>query len=206
MRNLVVGTFLSLDGVMQGPGGPDEDPDGGFDRGGWTVPYFDDELGQIMTDLVGQSGALLLGRRTYDIFAASWPLVGDDDPIAAKLNRVPKYVASRTPRRLEWNNSILLGGDVAEEVAKLKQEDGGDIHVSGSGGLVQTLLRHDLVDEFRLLLFPVLVGAGKRLFADGTIPRSLELVDSTTSGTGVMICSYRRKGELETGAVGPEVG
>jgi dihydrofolate reductase len=206
MRNLVVGTFLSLDGVMQGPGGPDEDPDGGFDRGGWTVPYFDDELGQIMTDLVGQSGALLLGRRTYDIFAASWPLVGDDDPIAAKLNRVPKYVASRTPRRLEWNNSTLLSGDVAEEVAKLKQEDGGDIHVSGSGGLVQTLLRHDLVDEFRLLLFPVLVGAGKRLFADGTIPRSLELVDSTTSATGVMICSYRRKGELETGAIGPEVG
>jgi dihydrofolate reductase len=205
MRNLVVGTFLSLDGVMQGPGGPDEDRDGGFDRGGWTVPYFDDELGQVMTDLVGQSGALLLGRRTYDIFAASWPLVGDDDPIAAKLNRVPKYVASRTPRRLEWNNSTLLSGDVAEEVAKLKQEDGGDIHVSGSGGLVQTLLRHDLVDEFRLLLFPVLVGAGKRLFADGTIPRSLELVDSTTSGTGVMICSYRRKGELETGAVGPEV-
>jgi len=206
MRNLVVGTFLSLDGVMQGPGGPDEDRDGGFDRGGWTVPYFDDELGRVMTDLVGQSGALLLGRRTYDIFAASWPLVGDDDPIAAKLNRVPKYVASRTPRRLEWNNSTLLSGDVAEEVAKLKQEDGGDIHVSGSGGLVQTLLRHDLVDEFRLLLFPVLVGAGKRLFADGTIPRSLELVDSTTSGTGVMICSYRRKGELETGAVGPEVG
>jgi dihydrofolate reductase len=206
MRNLVVGTFLSLDGVMQGPGGPDEDRDGGFDRGGWTVPYFDDELGRVMTDLVGQSGALLLGRRTYDIFAASWPLVGDDDPIAAKLNRVPKYVASRTPRRLEWNNSTLLGGDVAEEVAKLKQEDDGDIHVSGSGGLVQTLLRHDLVDEFRLLLFPVLVGAGKRLFADGTIPRSLELVDSTTSGTGVMICSYRRKGELETGAVGPEVG
>lgn len=205
MRNLVVGTFLSLDGVMQGPGGPDEDRDGGFDRGGWTVPYFDDELGQVMTDLVGQSGALLLGRRTYDIFAASWPLVGDDDPIAAKLNRVPKYVASRTPRRLEWNNSTLLSGDVAEEVAKLKQEDGGDIHVSGSGGLVQTLLRHDLVDEFRLLHFPVLVGAGKRLFADGTIPRSLELVDSTTSGTGVMICSYRRKGELETGAVGPEV-
>jgi dihydrofolate reductase len=206
MRNLVVGTFLSLDGVMQGPGGPDEDRDGGFDRGGWTVPYFDDELGQVMTDLVGQSGALLLGRRTYDIFAASWPLVGDDDPIAAKLNRVPKYVASRTPRTLEWNNSTLLSGDVAEQVAKLKQEDGGDIHVSGSGGLVQTLLRHDLVDEFRLLLFPVLVGAGKRLFADGTIPRSLELVDSTTSGTGVMICSYGRKGELETGAVGPEVG
>jgi dihydrofolate reductase len=206
MRNLVVGTFLSLDGVMQGPGGPDEDREGGFDRGGWTVPYFDDELGQVMTDLVGQSGALLLGRRTYDIFAASWPLVGDDDPIAAKLNRVPKYVASRTPRRLEWNNSTLLSGDVAEEVAKLKQEGGDDIHVSGSGGLVQTLLRHDLVDEFRLLLFPVLVGAGKRLFADGTIPRSLELVDTTTSGTGVMICSYRRKGELETGAVGPEVG
>jgi dihydrofolate reductase len=206
MRDLVVGSFLSLDGVMQGPGGPDEDREGGFDRGGWTVPYFDDELGQVMTDLVGQSGALLLGRRTYDIFAASWPLVGDDDPIAAKLNRVPKYVASRTPRRLEWNNSTLLSGDVAEEVAKLKQEDGDDIHVSGSGGLVQTLLRHDLVDEFRLLLFPVLVGAGKRLFADGTIPRSLELVDSTTSGTGVMICSYRRKGELETGAVGPEVG
>ena len=205
MRKLAVGTFLSLDGVMQGPGAPDEDRDGGFERGGWTVPYFDDELGRIMADLVGQSGALLLGRKTYDIFAASWPLVGDDDPIAAKLNRVPKYVASRTPRTLEWNNSTLLSGDVAEQVAKLKQEDGGDIHVSGSGGLVQTLLRHDLVDEFRLLVFPVLVGEGKRLFADGTIPRSLELVDSTTTGTGVMVCGYRRKGALETGAFGPEV-
>jgi dihydrofolate reductase len=205
MRKLVVGTFLSLDGVMQGPGAPDEDRDGGFERGGWTVPYFDDELGRIMADLVGQSGALLLGRKTYDIFAASWPLVGDDDPIAAKLNRVPKYVASRTPRTLEWNNSTLLSGDVAEQVAELKQEDGGDIHVSGSGGLVQTLLRHDLVDEFRLLVFPVLVGEGKRLFADGTIPRSLELVDGTTTGTGVMVCGYRRKGALETGAFGPEV-
>ncbi|MGH2560949.1 MAG: dihydrofolate reductase family protein [Thermomicrobiales bacterium] len=204
MRKLVVGTFLSLDGVMQAPGAPDEDRDGGFEHGGWTVPHFDEQLGQIMADLTGRAGALLLGRKTYDVFAASWPLLGDDDPIAATLNHIPKYVVSRSPRTLEWNNSTLLTGDVAAEVAKLKEQPGGEIQVSGSGELIQTLLRHDLVDEFHLLIFPVLVGSGKRLFAAGTIPRGLKLVDTTTSSTGVMINTYERHGDLTYGAVGPE--
>lgn len=204
MRKVVVGTFLSLDGVMQAPGGPDEDREGGFEHGGWTVPFFDDQLGQVMVDLTARAGALLLGRKTYDIFAASWPLVGDDDPIGATLNSIPKYVASRTLSSAEWNNSTVLTGDVAEAVTALKQQEGGEIQVTGSGELIQTLIRHDLVDEYRLLIFPVLIGSGKRLFGDGTIPRGLELVDSTISSGGVIIATYERRGELEYGAFGPE--
>jgi dihydrofolate reductase len=204
LRKLVVGTFMTLDGVVQAPGAPNEDQEGGFAYGGWTVPLFDDELGQRMVELTDRAGALLLGRKTYEGFAASWPLVGDDDPIAAKLNHMPKYVASRTLKTAEWANTTVLSGDVAEEVAKLKEQPGGEIHVSGSGNLVQTLLRHDLVDEFVLLVFPVLVGPGKRLFGDGTVPGTLELVESTSTGTGVLISTYRRRGPLEVGAVGPE--
>ena len=204
MRKLVVGTFLSLDGVMQAPGGPDEDLDGGFQYGGWTVPYFDEQLGQIMTELTSRASALLLGRKTYDIFAASWPLVGDDDPIAAKLNSIPKYVVSRTLDAAKWNNSTVLSGDVAEEVRQLKAQDGGEIHVAGSSDLIQTLLRDDLVDEYSLLTFPVVVGSGKRLFGDGAMPRGLKLVNTVTSGTGVTINTYERHGELERGAIGPE--
>jgi dihydrofolate reductase len=204
MRKLVVGAFLTLDGVMQAPGGPDEDRDGGFTHGGWAVPLFDEQMGQYMTDLTNRAGALLLGRKTYDIFAASWPQAGDDDPIAAKLNSVPKYVASRTLKNVEWNNSTLLTGDVAEEVAKLKQQDGDEIQVAGSGELVQTLLKHDLIDEYHLLIFPVLVGGGKRLFADGTLPVGLKLVETTTSSTGVMISTYERHGELEYGSMEPD--
>lgn len=204
MRRLVVGSFVSLDGVMQAPGAPEEDREGGFEHGGWTVPYFDDDLMRYMTDLTSRAGALLLGRKTYDIFAASWPLAGDDDPIGATLNKIPKYVASRTLGSVEWANSTLLAGDVAEAVAELKRQDGGEIHVSGSGELIQTLIRHDLVDQYRVLIFPVLLGAGKRLFADGTIPRGLTLVDTTTSGAGVTINTYDRGGELTYGAMGPE--
>lgn len=204
MRKLVVGTFLSLDGVMQAPGGPDEDTEGGFAHGGWTVPLFDERLGEIMGELVGRAGGLVLGRKTYEGFAASWPLLGDEDPIAATLNRIPKYVASRTLKTVEWHNSTLLTGDVAAAVGKLKQEPGGELQVSGSGELVQTLMRHDLVDGFTLIVFPVLVGAGKRLFADGTIPGEFRLVDSTATGTGVVVSRYERVGELHTGAVGPE--
>jgi dihydrofolate reductase len=189
---------------MQAPGAPDEDRDGGFEHGGWAVPHFDDQLGQIMVELTDRSDALLLGRKTYEIFAASWPLAGDDDPIAAKLNSVPKYVVSRTLARVEWNNSTLLTGDVAKEVTALKDQPGGEIHVSGSGELIQTLMRHDLVDEYRLLIFPVLLGKGKRLFGDGTVPRGLTLVDSGTSGTGVTINTYERHGDVEYGAMGPE--
>src|SRR5262245_63994526 len=172
MRKLVVGTFLSLDGVMQAPGAPDEDRDGGFAHGGWAVPYFDDDLGRIMTNLTDRAGVVLLGRKTYDIFAASWPLAGDADPIAAKLNSVPKYVVSETLKTVEWNNSILLTGNVVEEVTKLKQQPGEEIQVTGSGQLIQTLMKNDLVDEYRLLIFPVILGTGKRLLADGAIPRA----------------------------------
>ncbi|OZM83310.1 dihydrofolate reductase family protein [Pseudonocardia sp. MH-G8] len=204
MGKLVVGTFMTLDGVVQAPGGPDEDQEGGFAHGGWTVPLFDDELGQRMTELTGRSDALLLGRRTYEIFAASWPLVGDEEPIAAKLNTMPKYVASHTLQTAEWAHTTLLSGDVAKEVAALKEELDGEIHVSGSGDLVQTLLRHDLVDEFVLLVFPVVGRTGKRLFGEGTLPRTMELVETTGTGSGVVISTYRRRGPLEVGAMGPE--
>lgn len=204
MRKLVIAEFLSLDGVMQAPGGPDEDREGGFEHGGWTVPFFDEQLGQIMTESVNRGGASLLGRKTYDIFAASWPLVGDDDPIAAKLNSIPKYVASRTLKSADWNNSHVLSGDVAEEVRKLKQQDGDEIQMAGSGELIQTLLKHDLIDEFQLVIFPVLLGEGKRLFGSGTIPRGLKLVNTVTTGTGVMVNTYERGGDLDYGAMGPE--
>jgi dihydrofolate reductase len=206
MRKLVVGAFLSLDGVMQAPGGPDEDREGGYDHGGWTAPHFDDQLGQIMTDLVSRASALLLGRKTYDVFAASWPLAAEGDPIGTMLNSMPKYVASRTLDTVKWQNSTLLTGDVAQAVADLKRQPGGEIHTSGSANLVQTLIRHDLVDEFVLLTFPVVLGPGKRLFGEGTVPRGLRLLDSTTLSTGVTITSYERGGEVEVGtmAVAPE--
>jgi dihydrofolate reductase len=191
VRKLVVGSFMTLDGVVQAPGAPNEDQDGGFAHGGWTVPLFDDELGQRMVALTERADALLLGRRTYEGFAA-------------RLNRIPKYVVSRTLRTAEWAGTTILSGDVAEEVAKIREQPGGEIHVSGSGTLIQTLLRHDLVDEFVLVVFPVLVGPGKRLFAEGTAPATLELVETAATGTGVVISTYRRRGPLEVGAVGPE--
>lgn len=204
MRRLVVGEFISLDGVVQAPGAPDEDRDGGFAHGGWTVPFFDEQLGEIMTELVTGAGGLLLGRKTYEGFAAAWPLVGDDDPIAATLNRIPKYVASRTLTTLEWNNSTLLTGDIAKAVADLKQEPGDDLQVSGSSDFLQTLIRHDLVDAYQLVVFPVLLGGGKRLFGSGTLPASLRLVDSKTTNTGVVVQRYERAGELTYGAMGAE--
>lgn len=206
MRKLMMTAFVSLDGVMQAPGGRDEDRDGGFEHGGWAVPHIDQQVIQLMTELTSRAGALLLGRKTYDIFAATWPLAEADDPIGAKMNSIRKYVASRTLDAVSWQNSTLLAGDVAEEVHKLKQGTGGEIQVHGSGGLIQTLLEHDLVDEFHLLVFPVLIGSGKRLFAEGTIPAGLELVDSTTLSTGVLVSRYARHGEVEYGAMGPETG
>ena len=200
MRKLVVGTFLTVDGIMQAPGGPDEDRDGGFEHGGWSVNYWDDVMGQIIVEATLEAGALLLGRKTYEIFAAHWPRVSGDDPIAAKLNSVPKYVASRTLDHVAWNNSTLVKGDVAKEVAKLKDEPGGEIQVHGSGDLIQTLIEHELVDEYRLWVFPVVLGKGKRLFARGAIPASLRLVDTKTSSTGVVILTYERAGELRYGS------
>jgi dihydrofolate reductase len=206
MRRLLVTTFMSLDGVVQAPGGPDEDRDGGFEHGGWSVPHFDPDMIKLMTDLTARADALLLGRRTYDIFAASWPLAGADDPIGAKLNTMPKYVASRTLTTVTWQNSTLIEGDVATAVGDLKRGEGGEIQVHGSGDLIQTLIEHDLVDEFHLLVFPVLLGSGKRLFAGGTVPAGLRLLASTTSGTGVVISTYARDGEVQYGAMGPETG
>jgi dihydrofolate reductase len=196
MRKLVVNTFMSTDGVMQAPGGPEEDPTGGFTHGGWAAGYFDDE----MLEQMAGSGPyeLLLGRGTYEIFAAHWPY--DEGPIADHLNSTRKHVASTTLERLEWSNSTLIEGDVAEYVLALKDQDGPEIQVHGSVGLIQTLLRHDLIDEYRLWIFPLTIGTGKRLFGEGTIPAALKLVDSKVSGTGVTINTYVPAGELDTGS------
>jgi len=200
MRKLIVGTFLTIDGVMQAPGGPDEDRDGGFEHGGWSVKHWDEMMGKTITEQILQPEALLLGRRTYEIFAAHWPRVTDpNDPVASKLNSIRKYVASRTLRKVEWHNSTLLPGDAAKAVARLKEQAGGEIQVAGSSNLIQTLLGHDLIDEFRLWVFPVMVGSGKRLFGDGTIPGAFRLVDTKASSTGVVIHRYERAGRLESG-------
>lgn len=205
MRKLVVDTFVTLDGVMQGPGDPDEDREGGFAHGGWVVPYFDEQLGAYMVNLVQRAGALLLGRKTYDGFAAAWPNMPADDPIAAVYNRIPKYVASRSPLRLEWANSHQLGENVVSEVAKLKEQDGGEIQVAGSSGLIQTLLSGDLIDEFHVIVFPAIVGSGKRLFGDGAIPRALSLKSFETTANGVVVHVYERTGDLNTGEFGPAI-
>jgi dihydrofolate reductase len=201
MRKLVVQTFLTLDGVMQAPGGPGEDDDGGFAYGGWSVNYWDDQMGQVMNELTSRPFAMVLGRRTYDIMAAYWP--GAPAETGAKVfNDAPKYVASRGRPTLEWSNSVLVEGDAADGVAALKREDGPELQVHGSANLIQTLLRHDLVDQFRLWVFPVVVGSGKRLFADGAVPAGLRLLDSKVSTTGVVMGTYERAGEVVTGSFG----
>ena len=200
--NLTVTTFLSVDGVYQGPGGPDEDRRDGFTRGGWVVPHFDEETGRFMNDVFEQVDAFLLGRRTYDIFAASWPKATDpDDPVASKLNTLPKYVASTTLTDPEWGPATVLSGDVPAAVAELKQQPGRELQVHGSGELVRTLHEHDLVDEYRLLVFPVVVGEGRRLFPDQGVATGLTLVDSRTTGSGVAIQVYRPTGRPEFGTV-----
>ena len=199
MRKLLVSTFVSLDGVMQAPGGPEEDPSGGFTLGGWSFGYWDEAMGQAMDEAFSRPCDLLLGRRTYDIFAAHWPRVSGD-PTADRLNSARKYVASRTLDRVEWQNSTLLEGDVAERVAALKEEPGPEIQVHGSANLIQTLLRHDLVDEFRVWIFPLVLGPGKRLFADGAVPRGLRLTGSKTSTTGVLMTTYERAGDVQPGS------
>jgi dihydrofolate reductase len=201
MRKLVVGTFLTLDGVMQAPGGPDEDRDGGFEHGGWSVKYWDEMMGKLIVEQMQQPDALLLGRRTYEIFAAHWPRVTDaNDPVATKLNGMRKYVVSRTLSKVEWNNSSLISHDAPAAIARLKEQAGSEIQVHGSGNLIQTLLKHNLVDEYRLWVFPVVVGPGKRLFADGTIPGALRLVDTKVSSTGVVVNRYESAGKLEHGS------
>jgi dihydrofolate reductase len=198
MRRLIVTTFLTLDGVMQAPGGPGEDDSGGFTQGGWSVNYWDDRMVEFQAKAMGGPFDLVLGRRTYDIFAGYWPQVPDDQG-GKEINAATKYVASRGRPTLDWAKSVLLEGDVAEAVAALKRQDGPELQVHGSGNLIQTLLRHGLVDEFRLWTFPVVVGTGKRLFADGAVPGALTLVDTTVSTTGVVIGRYVPAGEIPLG-------
>jgi len=198
---LTLHTFLTLDGVMQAPGGPDEDRDGGFAHGGWSFPYGDADFGTAMTGWFEHASAFLLGRKTYEIFSAYWPRVTDPgDPIAAKLNVLPKYVASATLTSADWQNSSILAGDVVAEAAKLKEQPGDELQVHGSGGLAHTLIDHDLIDEYRLLFFPVHLGSGKKLFREGAQAAALRLTGATTTGAGVVIATYQPAGPVRQGS------
>jgi dihydrofolate reductase len=193
MRKLIVNQFLTLDGVMQAPGGQEEDRSGGFEHGGWQQPYFDDVFGEAITTGLAEAGGFLLGRRTWEIFAAYWPTAPvEERSVADPLNTLPKYVASRTlSEPLAWSNSTLIAGDLAEGVRRLKSESGQDLQLFGSGDLMQTLMGDDLIDEYRLMIHPVVLGSGARLFRDGNPRRPLTLTDSKTSTTGVLMLTYR---------------
>ena len=192
MRRVILNEQLTLDGVMQAPGAPDEDTSGGFEHGGWAMPYFDEVMGRAAGEGMGSAGGLLLGRKTYEIFAAYWPQQGDEVPFASFLNSVPKYVASRTLREpLDWANSHLLSGDITDAVGGMKEEDGGDLVVLGSGNLAQSLIANGLIDVYELWVDPIVLGKGKRLFPEGSPRIALELVDTTTSSTGVAMLTYR---------------
>jgi dihydrofolate reductase len=198
---LTLHMFLTQDGVYQAPGGPEEDEVGGFQYGGWSFPYGDDDFGQAIGGWFAGAGAFLLGRRTYNIFAGFWPKVTDpDNLVATKLNALPKYVASTTLTAADWSGTTVLTGDVATEVAKLKEQPGGELQVHGSGGLAQTLIEHDLVDEYRLLYFPVHLGGGKRLFRGGTKAAALRLVSATSTAAGVVIATYVPDGPVRIGS------
>jgi dihydrofolate reductase len=201
MRKVIVGAFVSLDGIMQAPGGPHEDPIGGFEYGGWAFPYFDDSMGESVSEMFAKPFDLLLGRKAYDIFAAHWPYVGADDPIGPLFDRITKYVATRNPDlKLSWQNSQTLGTDVVAAVKKLKGEDGPDLLTQGSTDFLQTLFRNDLVDELYISFFPIVLGKGKRLFGDGAFPAAFKLVGSKVSGSGVTVNKYIRAGEIVTGS------
>ena len=204
MRKLVVQTFVTLDGVMQAPGGAGEDPSGGFSYEGWLVPFFDEAMGEQVTEWFVGAEDFLLGRGTYDIFYASWPKMLSDDPVSQGLNFKPKHVASRTLTSVEWETADLLGDDVPGAIRALKEKDGGELQVHGSAGLIQTLLAEDLIDELRLIVFPVALGEGKRLFGEGTVPRSWRLLSSKTTPSGAVMAAYERAGDVETGSIGPE--
>ena len=197
MRKIIVLTFITLDGVMQGPGGPTEDTSGNFTYGGWTVPYFDEFLGTVMTEQMDHPFDLLLGRKTFEIFASYWPHHQEE---GAGINAATKYVASNTLKAHDWQRSVFLSGNVADQIRELKGQDGPELQVHGSGEFIQTLLEHDLVDEFWLKIFPVTLGTGKRLFANGTIPAAYTLVDSRTSPSGVIVATLKRTGEVKTGS------
>jgi dihydrofolate reductase len=206
MRKLVVTTFVTMDGVMQAPGGAGEDPSGGFAYEGWLVPYFDDAIGAQIDEWFTGAQDFLLGRTTYEIFYGSWPKMISDDQVSQKINFNKKFVASRTLADVEWETAELLQGDVGDAVRKLKAEDGGELQVHGSAGLIQTLLKEDLIDELRLIVFPVVLGEGKRLFGDGAVPRTWRLTSHAVSGSGALMAAYQRAGDVETGTMGPEDG
>ncbi len=199
MRKLAVNTFVTLDGVMQAPGGPEEDSEGRFKYGGWSFHYWDDMMGKTMDEFMSQPFDLLLGRKTYEIFAAHWPKI-EKDPTADKLNSIKKYVVSTTLKTADWNNSFLIKADVVKHIKKLKEEPGPEIQVHGSSRLIQTLLRNNLADEYNLWIFPVTVGEGKRLFGEGTTASDWKLTGSKTSSTGVVITTYQPGGQLKTGS------
>ena len=198
MRKLVVLTFMTLDGVMQAPGGPEEDPSGDFKFGGWSFGYFDDEVGKAMGEQMGHPFDLLLGRRTYDIFASFWPTQTDEAGTA--INRATKYVVSHRPVAVDWKTTVRIDGDVVAKIRQIKSEDGPELQVHGSGDLIQTLLKNDLVDELWLKTFPVVLGSGKRLFAGGAIPTGWKLLKSEVSPSGVIVASYARAGEVKMGS------
>ena len=197
MRRVIVLSFVTMDGVMQAPGGPKEDTSGNFKHGGWTVPHFDDFLGKTMGEQMSRPMELLLGRKTYEIFASYWPQHENDWP---GINQVTKYVVSHKKMKLKWENSVLVIGNIAKEIKKLKAQEGPDIQVHGSGNLIQTLLKNDLVDDLWLKIFPIVLGKGKRLFAEGTVPAAFTLQESGTSPRGVIVASYKRAGEVQTGS------
>lgn len=199
MRKIVVLTFVSLDGVMQAPGGPDEDTSGGFKYGGWTFPYFDDEAGKVMDQQMSMPFDLLLGRKTYDIFASYWPTQGPSS-VSIPFNKATKYVVSHHPVELTWEKSELITGDVATRLKELKNSDGPMLQIHGSGNMIQTLLKNDLVDELWLKIFPVTLGGGKRLFAEGTAPAAFKLTDSKVTPSGVIFANYQRSSEVKTGS------
>ena len=201
MKKIIVGAMVSLDGVMQAPGGPHEDPIGGFTYGGWVAPYFDESLGEAVGDMFAKPFDLLLGRKTYDIFAAHWPYVGPDDPIGPLFDRINKYVATRNPDlKLAWQNSHALGPDAVVAVRTLKSEDGPDLLTQGSADFLKTLLAHGLVDEINISIFPLVLGKGKKLFGDYASPKALKLVSTKVSNSGVTINRYVRAGEIVTGS------
>ena len=197
MRKIIVLEFISLDGVMQAPGGSEEDTSGGFRYGGWVVPHFDETSGKLMGQQMNRPFELLLGKNTYGIFASYWPQHGAEWP---GVNETRKYVVSHHEMKPEWNNSVLLKDDVVAKISRLKEQDGPDLHVYGSGNLVQTLLQHDLVDELWLKIFPVTLGAGKKLFAEGVRPAAFELTESTVTSLGVIFANYKRASEVKTGS------
>jgi dihydrofolate reductase len=202
MRELVVNTFLTLDGVMQAPGGPEEDPSGGFEHGGWSFGYWDEQMQQAMGESMSKPFDLVLGRKTYEIFAAFWP--HSDDPGAEPLNKATKHVASTTLTELEWANSKPIEGEVPAGVRALKEQDGPELQVHGSANLIQTLLEHALIDEFRVWIFPLVLGKGKRLFDGGTVPAGFELASSQTSSSGVITATYRSGADIKYGSFAAE--